>query len=157
MPVLLSGTDDLYAFLLGGPAPVPRLRLPPGGIAPAAVLEMLREAMKPVRAAHGGGDWLILDGDEVVGLISLRAPADASGTVEIGYGIAESRWGRGHASGALALMLKELACDPLIRRVTAETAVDNLASHRVLEKNGFVRTGARADPEDGDVICWARP
>jgi RimJ/RimL family protein N-acetyltransferase len=154
MTVLLPGTDDLYAWMLGGRAPVPNLALPPGGIAPAPVLEMLREAMKPVRAAHGGGDWLILDGEEAVGLISLKAPADANGTVEIGYGIAESRWGCGTATAALALALKELARDPRIRTVTAETAVDNIASQRVLEKNGFVRTGTRADPEDGDVICW---
>ncbi|NIJ47622.1 GNAT family N-acetyltransferase [Rhizomicrobium electricum] len=157
MTVLLPGTDDLYAWMLGGPAPVPRLTLPPGGIAPAAVLAMLREAMKPIRAAHGGGDWLILDGNEAVGLISLKAPADRGGTVEIGYGIAASRWGRGHATGALALALKEIARDPQIRKVTAETATANLASQRVLQKNGFVQTGARVDSEDGDIICWERP
>jgi RimJ/RimL family protein N-acetyltransferase len=157
MTCLLPGTDDLYAFMLGGPSPVPRLTLPPGGVAPRPVLEMLRETMKPVRAAHGGGDWLILDGDEVVGLISLKAPADASGVAEIGYGIAESRWGCGHATAALALTLKELVGDPRIRRITAETTVANLASQRVLEKNGFVRAGARVDPDDGDLICWQRP
>lgn len=157
MTSLLPGTDDLYAFFLGAPSPVPGLRLPPGGVAPTAVLEMLREAMKPVRTVHGVGDWLILDDHEVVGLISLKAPADSAGTVKIGYGIAACRWGLGYASAALALMLNELQRDRLIRTITAETSLANIASQRVLEKNGFVRTGSRVDPEDGDVICWRLP
>jgi len=157
MTKLIPGTDELYAWMLGGVAPVPNLTLPPGGVTPAPVLEMLREMVKPVRAAHNGGDWLILEGGEVVGLISLKAPADANGMVEIGYGIAEARQRRGHASAALALMLQELAHDTSIRTLTAETAVANFASQRVLEKNGFVRTGMRADPEDGEVICWRLP
>jgi len=85
MTALLPGTDELYAWMLGGPAPLPDLRLPPGGVSPEPVLAMLRELMKPVRAAHQPGDWLILDGDEVVGLIGLKAPADDEGKVEFGY------------------------------------------------------------------------
>ena len=39
--------------------------------------------------------------------------------------------------------------------MTAETAVDNLASQRVLEKNGFVRTGVGSNDDDGDLVLWA--
>ena len=39
--------------------------------------------------------------------------------------------------------------------LTAGTSVDNPGSQRVLEKNGFVRTGTREDPEDGTLITWA--
>lgn len=153
---LLAGSDELFAFLLGE-APHPDLCLPPGGVAARPVLEMLREMMKPVRAVHPVADWLVLEGPEVVGLISLKRPADADGVVEIGYGIADSRQRRGHASRAVALVLNELASDSRIRTVTADTAVDNIASQRVLEKNGFVRIGARTDPDDGDLICWRLP
>jgi RimJ/RimL family protein N-acetyltransferase len=38
----------------------------------------------------------------------------------------------------------------------AETALTNPASARVLEKNGFVVTGTRIDPEDGALRCWRR-
>jgi len=157
MTTLLPGTDDLYAWMLGGPAPLPDLRLPPGGVTPEPVLVLLRELMKPVRAAHQPGDWLILDGDEVVGLIGLKAPADAEGKVEFGYGIADSRQCRGHATRAVTLVLKDVARDPLIRIVTAETTIANFASQRVLEKNGFLCTGTRLDPEDGEVACWQLP
>jgi RimJ/RimL family protein N-acetyltransferase len=150
---LLPATDELYGFLLGETVH-PRLTLPPGGVSPRPILEMLRQLMKPVRASHHPGDWLILDGHEVVGLIGLKAPADAEGKIDFGYGVADSRQRRGHASRAVALMLMELARDPKVRLITAENAVDNIASQRVLEKNGFVRTGTRIDPEDGEVICW---
>jgi RimJ/RimL family protein N-acetyltransferase len=36
--------------------------------------------------------------------------------------------------------------------VVAETDPDNLASQRVLEKNGFVRT-----PADGEALRWRLP
>jgi RimJ/RimL family protein N-acetyltransferase len=153
LTTILPATDNLYAFLLGE-ADHPALGLPPGGISPRPILEMLRQLMKPARAVHPRSDWAIVDGNEIVGLIGLKAPADAEGCVEIGYGIAESRWGRGHATAALALALKELGRDPKIATVTAENAVDNIASQRVLEKNGFVRTGTRIDSEDGEVVCW---
>ena len=157
MTTLLPGTDDHNAWMLGGPAPLPELRLPPGGVSPEPVLVLLRELMKPVRAAHAVGDWLVLEGNEVVGLIGLKAPADAEGKIEFGYGIADSRQRRGHASRAVALMLKELARDPKVRLITAETAVANFASQHVLEKNGFQRTGMRLDAEDGEVSCWRLP
>jgi RimJ/RimL family protein N-acetyltransferase len=38
--------------------------------------------------------------------------------------------------------------------VSAETRVDNIASQRVLERNGFVQIGERVDAEDGPLICW---
>jgi RimJ/RimL family protein N-acetyltransferase len=157
MTTLLPGTDELYAWMLGGPAPLPDLALPHGGVSPEPVLVMLRELMKPVRAAHQPGDWLILDGNEVVGLIGLKAPADDAGRIEFGYGVADSRQRRGHASRAVGLMLEDIARDPHFRIVTAETAIGNLASQRVLENNGFVRTGMRVDPEDGEVISWRLP
>jgi len=157
MTTLVPGSDELYAWMLGGRAPAANLTLPPGGVSEPAILEMLRELMIPVRAVHGGGDWLVVEDDEAVGLCSLKAPADAEGRIEIGYGIAESRQRRGHATRAIALMLQEIARDPLVKIVTAETAVANIASQRVLERNGFVQTGARVDAEDGPVLCWRRP
>ena len=39
--------------------------------------------------------------------------------------------------------------------LTAETAGDNRASQPAPERNGFVRTGERTDPEDGALYLWA--
>ena len=45
--------------------------------------------------------------------------------------------------------LRARGLDPI-----AETSVENRASQRVLERNGFVRCGERVDPEDGVLVAW---
>jgi len=43
-----------------------------------------------------------------------------------------------------------------MRSLKAETSVTNPSSSRVLEKNGFERTGTRVDPKDGEVFMWRK-
>jgi len=150
---LMTAREPEFAWLLGGEA-VGGLSLPPGGVEDGAIVEMLRGVARRVHAVHQAGAWLIVAGDEVVGLCGFKAPTDGEGAIEIGYGIAESRRRRGFATAALAAMLIEIARDSKVRMVTAETAVASVGSQRVLEANGFVRTGTRLDPEDGEVIGW---
>lgn len=81
---------------------------------------------------------------EVVGSISVfQAPEEARDSV--GYWIARPYWGKGVASRALMMFLQEEARRPL----HATAAASNLASHRVLERNGFrrVRTYACEETE----------
>jgi RimJ/RimL family protein N-acetyltransferase len=78
------------------------------------------------------------------------------GEVEIGYGVADEFTGRGFATVGVALMLEEAFCADQIGAVTAETAVENIASQRVLEKNGFKQTGSRIDAEEGCLKQWRR-
>jgi len=56
------------------------------------------------------------------------------GRWEVTYWVDRAQWGRGIASAALALFLRELDTRP----VFARAASDNLASIRVLEHCGFV-------------------
>jgi len=77
-----------------------------------------------------------------------------NGLVDIGYGILDSYTGQSFASAGVAAILNEVFSRPEIIGVTAETSVDNIASQRVLEKNGFIRTGNREDPDDGFLILW---
>jgi RimJ/RimL family protein N-acetyltransferase len=140
--------------MLGGDAPSPGLLLPPGGVEAAPVLKMLRDLAAAVRTVHPVSAWLIMDGGEAVGLCSIIKPANESGDAEIGYGIAESRRKRGHATRAIRLMIVEVLRDPKVRGIVAGTAVANVPSQRVLEESGFVKTGTRHDEEDGDVFVW---
>lgn len=75
-------------------------------------------------------------------------------TVEIGYGVAEAHEGKGYASAGVACMVEEAFAHGGAGAIFAETSVHNPASQRVLEKNGFVRTGEREDPEDGPLTQW---
>jgi [ribosomal protein S5]-alanine N-acetyltransferase len=91
-----------------------------------------------------------------VGTIGFKnAPAEQK-EVEIGYSINASHWGQGLASEAVGALVQWAFATNYATRVTAQTAVNNVASQRVLEKNGFVKTGETAfDPDDGDLIWWA--
>ena len=66
---------------------------------------------------------------------------DADGVTEIGYGIAEEYRGQGYAAEAAAAAVSWALRQPGAVRVEAETAPDNRASRRVLEKCGFLPTG----------------
>jgi RimJ/RimL family protein N-acetyltransferase len=81
----------------------------------------------------------ILVGNEMVGYISCF-PAD--GRDHVGYWIDRAYWGKGIASRALRLLLREVAIRPL----TATAATSNGASLRVLQKCGFVVEQVRSAP-----------
>ena len=95
---------------------------------------------------------MVTDG-EAVGLCSYKAPPDAQGVVEIGYGVANERRRRGHATDAVARLVEAARGDERVRALTSETALANVPSQRVLEANGFVQTGRGMD-DDGETIVW---
>jgi RimJ/RimL family protein N-acetyltransferase len=80
---------------------------------------------------------------------------DAQGAVEIGYGFAPADWGQGYATEAVRALTAHFLQESGVRTVTAQTAVANPASRRVLEKCGFRQTGTAWDEEDGDLLTWA--
>jgi RimJ/RimL family protein N-acetyltransferase len=63
-----------------------------------------------------------------------------SGTVELGYWIARSHWGRGIATEACAALI-EIARALRLPALEGSYFIDNPASGRVLEKLGFEPTG----------------
>jgi len=74
-----------------------------------------------------------------VGGIGFFGPPDATGTVELGFGLVAAARGRGLASAALAAAV-DIAESHGASAVIADTLLDNVASQRVLEKNGFAVT-----------------
>jgi RimJ/RimL family protein N-acetyltransferase len=146
---------DFEWMLADLPCPNLPLSLPPGGIDEPAILHLVRRVVRRLEAAHCAARWMVVAGGEVVGLCSYKsAPED--GIAEIGYGIASTRRAMGHATGAVAAMIRVAEADPLVHILTAETSPVNPASARVLEKNGFDHVGTRVDPEDGELLLWSR-
>lgn len=82
----------------------------------------------------------ILADGELCGTIGCRLLEDRW---NVGYGLAQSHWGRGITSRALGLLLAEVPFRPLY----ATAAAANAASVRVLLKHGFVITERRTAPE----------
>jgi RimJ/RimL family protein N-acetyltransferase len=150
---LVELTDDDFAAMLRGDDVVrPGVRQPPGGVEEAPVLVHIRR----MRAQYPAGHWMMVVDSEVVGLCGIKAPPSRDGEVEIGYGVAASRRRLGHATAAIAALIENARREPSIATIIACTAVDNLASQGVLERNGFARAGRRPDPDDGEVIVWRK-
>jgi RimJ/RimL family protein N-acetyltransferase len=150
--MIVETTWEDYASLQKGRAPR-QYRLPDTPVASPDILAMLADLAAGVEESFTPASWLIVDGDELVGLSSLKAPP-TDGVVEIGYGVAASRRCRGFATAAVADIVAWARACADVDMVTAETLPDNLASHRVLIRNGFRHMGERFDEEDGRVFCW---
>jgi RimJ/RimL family protein N-acetyltransferase len=151
---LLPVTDAHFAGFLGeGNSPL-KLSQPPGGIDSPAVLRMLRGMVARLHQAGIDGHWLILDGNEVVGLCGYLRPPDAAKSVEIGYGTAPERRNNGYATKAISLLLQTANADPAVGTILAETSINNPASRLVLQRNRFTPAGTREDAEEGILDLW---
>ena len=71
---------------------------------------------------------------------SSASPVD--GVVELGYGIAENYRCKGYATEAVETILEWAFDQPGVNKIAAEISPDNHASRRVLEKCGFLPSGA---------------
>jgi RimJ/RimL family protein N-acetyltransferase len=98
--------------------------------------------------------WEIVLKDEnfSIGGIGLTGPPDSIGETMVGYNIDGNYQNQGFASEALAGLTEWAFRHPRMRRLLAETPQDHFASHRVLSKNGFVKTGRRPG-----TFMWQKP
>lgn len=81
---------------------------------------------------------LTVEGGEVVGRVNLVQVAD--GSAELGYRMAQKAAGKGLATAAVR-EIRRLAADQYgLTRLRARVTLDNPASRKVLEHNGFVAT-----------------
>lgn len=101
---------------------------------------------------EGWGVWFIVlpETGEVVGDVGFKGKPDESNCVEIGYGVAVEKRGKGYAAEAVDGIVGWAFGTGVVDRVTAECVQDNVASIRVLEKTGMKRTGS-----DGEMLYWA--
>lgn len=150
--MIIEATASHFALLRAGSAPAD-LRLVSDNVAPLDVIDMLGRLAESIRPRFEPNAWIMVEDDEIVGLCSIVRMPEPRG-IDIGYGVAPSRWGRGIATRAVADLIGWARSDSRLDWVGAETGVDNMASQRVLERNGFERAGTRIDDEDGPLICW---
>ncbi len=79
--------------------------------------------------------------DEAIGMLEARMLGT---TVDLGYVLARSHWGRGLMPEALENLADIALRTPAIHRVQATCDTANVPSQRALEKAGFVREGRLA-------------
>lgn len=113
-----------------------------------------------VRVTPAGDPWSFMfsarvrETAEVVGVCGFKGPPDGDGVVEVAYGIDPPHQGCGYATEATGELVRFALADARVQRVRAHTKPDNVASKRVLERNGFGYVGEVIDPEDGLVARW---
>ena len=82
---------------------------------------------------------LVTERGEVVGRVNLFNVAD--GSAELGYRIAQKATGQGLATTAVSKVCELAAAEYGLSRLRARVKLDNPASRKVLEHNGFVAVG----------------
>lgn len=99
---------------------------------------------------HPFGHYVIVSSASrrAIGGIGSRA-GRSNGTAEIGYGLAPSGRGNGFAAEA-AIAVITLARAEGLSCLVADTASENMASRKTLQRAGFVQTGA-----SGDLVHYA--
>ena len=87
--------------------------------------------------------YVILDNEaRIAGVIGLEhVVRAASQSATVGYWVDQPRNARGLASVAVADLVELARVDLMLHRLQAPVLVDNVASQRVLAKNGFERIG----------------
>jgi ribosomal-protein-alanine N-acetyltransferase len=86
--------------------------------------------------------WGIVDGGELAGMITLAdVIRGALQLGNVGYWVDRRHNGRGLASTAVADVIEFAFGEGGLHRLEAGTLINNHASQRVLEKNGFERFG----------------
>jgi [ribosomal protein S5]-alanine N-acetyltransferase len=83
---------------------------------------------------------LVAERGEVVGRVNLFKVAD--GSAELGYRIAQKAAGQGLATAAVRKVREFAATKYGLTRLHARVTLDNPASRKVLEHNGFVAGGS---------------
>ncbi|WP_394781889.1 GNAT family N-acetyltransferase [Undibacterium sp.] len=88
--------------------------------------------------------YLVLDvAGSIIGRVNLRDVEREVGTARLGYRVAADCAGRGVISAAVQQVLHIARTELGLKRIIAHVSVENPASAKVLQKNGFTWTGVR--------------
>ena len=120
--------------------------LNPSGYTPDEHLQQAIESMYRLTLEHPDSyfwytNWqiILISENKSIGSAGFKGGPDDNGGVEIGYGINEGYCGNGYITEAVNALCKWALEQQDVNCVIAETEKDNVASHRVLEKNGMIK------------------
>jgi ribosomal-protein-alanine N-acetyltransferase len=135
-PLVESDTPELLQLRLANRA----FMAPFEPVRPASYFTLEHQA--ELARKEQGLAFAVIDDGALAGKITLsNVSFGAFRSANVGYWIDERRNGRGLASRAVGEIVEHAFGQLGLHRLEAGTLVDNLASQRVLEKNGFERIG----------------
>jgi RimJ/RimL family protein N-acetyltransferase len=150
---LIAGTAHLVRANLDDPEGLARQldvtspRISPPSSEARAALESMAQALEKSPEETGWWCWYFVSHDRAAGRRILignggfKGPPDTAGTVEVGYSVLPQFRERGYATEAVNALVVWAFEEPRVQSVIAETARDNAASIRVLDKASFVQRG----------------
>ena len=160
---LVASTAELVRAEIGDRPEFGRLldaAIPPDW-PPDEAADALPWFLERLEAAPGDSGWygyygIALEGVSdapvlVGGAGSLGPPVD--GEAEIGYSMLPAYQGLGFATEMVGAIVEWLRRDPRVRRITADTALDNVPSRRLLSRLGFTEAGPGREP--GSIVYEA--
>lgn len=86
---------------------------------------------------------------QMVGDLCIVGEPNEAGEIEIGYGTYDDFQGRGFMTEIVYGIIEWAKTQSLIKSIKAATEKTNIASHKVLQKNGFIVVG-----EDENYFHW---
>lgn len=92
--------------------------------------------------AEGGSDFFLIKDEEgtILGRMNLVDIDESQSLAHIGYRVGQEHIRKGIANQALSMLLIRVT-EMGIKKLMAMTTANNIASKRVLEKNGFQQNG----------------
>ena len=109
------------------------------------IFKKRHEALLEEQAQGGSYFYLIKDKNgSILGRINLVDIEESQKIGHLGYRVGQEFTGKGVANKALKLLL-ETVTNQDIKQVNAKTTITNIASQKILEKNGFEHIETRHD------------
>lgn len=98
--------------------------------------------------------WIAISKHEqnIVGGLAFKGEPNAKGEIELGYGIYEAHQQKGFMSEMLASIISWVKTRQSVVAITAQSFKKNVASSKVLVKNGFEINGM-----DDEFFHWVLP
>ena len=85
--------------------------------------------------------WTAISKEEnrMIGDLCIVGEPNEAGEIEIGYGTYDEFQGMGYMTEMVGGIIKWAKSEPLVKSIMASTEKSNLASHKVLQKNRFIK------------------
>ena len=105
--------------------------------------------------------WIMVlkENGEKIGTCGFHCWNREKGEIEMGYDLQPAYWRKGYTSEALTAIIRFAAEEMKVKKIFAHISVDNIASARISEKLGFVKTGEqyyeefRGEKYLNDIYC----
>ena len=87
--------------------------------------------------------------NRMIGDLCIVGEPNEAGEIEIGYGTYDEFQGMGYMTEMVGGIVNWAETQPMVKSIVASTDKSNLASHKVLQKNGFIKV-----EESAIAITW---